>query len=204
MISSDPTNLEAVWKCEACGESISAEKIGLVTRAVKEAGENLDATPKIEDFEAYLKKYASVLHQNHCIMIDRKYTLAKMYGRMKGYEPDEMTDEQFQRKRQLCTEVLNVLDKIMPGRSRKRGMIKYELHLPLVMLSNRNLQRGPSCGVPPEKLKEDLQNGLLNLKEALDILSDEPEGSFEHKIVLGSKESVTQLEDWVKTVCSSI
>jgi hypothetical protein len=54
-------------------------------------------------------------------MIDKKYTLAKMYGRMKGYEPDEMSDEQFQRKRDLCQEVLKVLDKIMPGRSRKRG-----------------------------------------------------------------------------------
>ena len=40
-----------------------------------------------------------------------------------------MSDEQFKRKLQLCEEVLKVLDKIMPGQSRKRGMIKYELHL---------------------------------------------------------------------------
>ena len=57
-----------------------------------------------------------------------------------GYEPDKMSDEQFKRKLQLCEEVLKVLDKIMPGQSRKRGMIKYELHLPLVMLTNKQLQ----------------------------------------------------------------
>ena len=127
-----------------------------------------------------------------------------MYGRMPGYEAHELSDDLLRRKRELCEQVLAVLDQIMPGRSRKRGMMKYELHLPLVMLTNRNLQRGPSCGVKPEILKSDLKAGLKNLKEALDILGDEPEGSFESKIVEGSKESVTQLEQFVETVCSAL
>ena len=83
-------------------------------------------------------------------------------------------------------------------------MMKYELHLPLVMLTNRNLQRGPACGVGPDQLKTDLKAGLDNLVESLDILSDEPEGSFEAKIVEGSKPSIDQLKDWVTTVCASI
>ena len=115
-----------------------------------------------------------------------------------------MTDEQFKRKLQLCKEVLSGLDKIMPGQSRKRGMIKYELHLPLVMITNRLLQKGPACGVNPDELKSNLTQGLEHLRESLDILANEPEGSFESKIVEGSKESVTQLEQWVDTVCSSI
>jgi hypothetical protein len=57
-----------------------------------------------------------VVHDNHVILVDKKYTLAKMYGRMKGFEADEMSDDQFKRKRQLCEDVLKVLDKIMPGR----------------------------------------------------------------------------------------
>ena len=57
---------------------------GLVTKAVKEAANRLDVNPKIDDFEAFLKKYSSVVHQNHVILIDKKYTLAKMYGRMAG------------------------------------------------------------------------------------------------------------------------
>jgi len=44
-------------------------------------------TPTISDFENFLSKHSKVLHPNHVIMIDKKYTLAKMYGRMIGFEP---------------------------------------------------------------------------------------------------------------------
>jgi hypothetical protein len=45
-------------------------------------------------------------------------------------------------------------------------MIKYELHLPLVMLTNRQLQKVPDFGVTPDELKN-------NLKESLEILKNE-------------------------------
>ena len=48
------------------------------------------------------------------------------------------------------------------------------------------------------------QAGLFNLRMSLEILKDEPEESFEWKIVQGSKDSVKQLEEWVDTVCSNI
>ena len=48
------------------------------------------------------------------------------------------------------------------------------------------------------------QKGLFNLRMGLEILKDEPEDTFERKIVEGSKDSVEQLEGWVKTVCESI
>ena len=72
------------------------------------------------------------------------------------------------------------------------------------MLTNRHRQNGPDCGVSPDELKNNLKRGLDNLKESLEILKNEPQGSFESKIVEGSKDSVTQLEQWVGTVCSSI
>ena len=72
------------------------------------------------------------------------------------------------------------------------------------MLTNRQLQKRIDRGVSPDKLKNDLKRGLDNLKESLEILKNEPQGSFESKIVEGSKDSVTQLEQWVGTVCSSI
>ena len=82
--TSNAKNLEADWNCSACPETISPNKISLVTKAVKEAADRLDANPKVDEFEAFLKKYASVLHENHVIFVDKKYTLAKMYGRMEG------------------------------------------------------------------------------------------------------------------------
>ena len=55
------------------------------------------------------------------ILVHKRYCLAKMYGRVPGYEADRMSDVQLRRKKELCEEVLAVLDKIMPGRARKRG-----------------------------------------------------------------------------------
>ena len=152
-----------------------------------------------------MKSGLKTVHENHVLILDKKYHLAKMYGRMSGFQADSMTEEQFNRKLALCKDVLSVLDKIMPGRTRKRGMMLYEMHLPLVMLANRALQKGPnSPGVDPKRIKQDLKSGLFSLRMGLEILGDEPEGSFERKIVDGSKESVAQLEEWVKTVSSNI
>jgi hypothetical protein len=38
----------------------------------------------------------------------------------------------------------------------------------------------------------------------IEILKDEPEGTFENKICEGSKESIEQLEQWVKTVSDAL
>ena len=116
--------------------------------------------------ENFVSKYSGkVLHPNHVLVLDKVYNLAKMYGRMEGYEADDLTDEQLKSKRALCERVLKVLDKIMPGRMRKRAMMMYELHMPLVMLSNRCLQRGPSCGVSPDQIKADLKVMMQNKVE---------------------------------------
>ena len=50
--------------------------------------------------------------------------------------------------------------------------IKYELHLPLVMLTNKQLEKGPDCGVSPDELIHNLKRGLDNLKESLEICSN--------------------------------
>merc|ERR1711879_93681 len=116
------------------------------------------------------------------IIVDVKYTLAKMYGRVGGYEPDSLSDDQFRRKKQLCEDVLAVLNKIIPGRMRKRGMIMYELHLHLVMLANRQLQKGPNTpGINRGEIKDNLKKGLINLQLGFEILKDELEDTFERK-----------------------
>jgi len=83
-------------------------------------------------------------------------------------------------------------------------MMMYELHVPLVMMANRAIERGPGSGVTKHEIKNDLKAGLYNLRTSLDIFKDEPEGSFEQRIVVGSRESVGQLEEWVNTICKSL
>ena len=141
-----------------------------MTAAVKDELEKLEPSlesPELCDVpahEAFLKKFSQILHPQHVHIIMAKYgmdfkqnltpvyryPLAKMLGRMKGWEADKLSEDQLRRKQQLCEEVrhnailctvfpqvLAVLDVIMPGESRMRGVMLYELHLPHVLLANR-------------------------------------------------------------------
>ena len=67
------------------------------------------------------------------------------------------------------------------------------------MLINRGLQKGTNCGASLDEMKNNLKREWDNLKESLEILKNVHQGSFESKIVEGSKGSVTQLEQWVGT-----
>ena len=130
-------DLKSDWKCTSCNYSISSERVATVTLKIKEESNKVDdqcwsqynifgvkpeSDNSIKRHEDFIKKHENVtLHPNHVFLIDKKYTLAKMYGRMAGYTADILPDELLQRKRKLCEEILLVFNKIMPGRTRKRG-----------------------------------------------------------------------------------
>ena len=140
IISKDARNITSDWKCNSCSFTISSDRVATLSLKVKQESDlvndqcwshynNNGGIPQgdssIKRHEDFLKKHENVtLHPNHVFLIDKKYTLSKMYGRMAGYEADVLTDEQLKRKRRLCEEVLLVFKKIMPGRTRKVG--KYQ------------------------------------------------------------------------------
>ena len=208
VITTNVNDLRADWECNnvKCKRKFPPSKIVSVLAAIKEKAEQLeydkDKPEKcgVEAHEAFLKKYSPILHSKHVFLIKVKYNLAKMYGRMEGYEANSLTENQLLRKQELCEEVLSVYDIIIPGNNWMRGVMLYELHLPHVLLANRLLQRGPGGGGDPVKIKAGLRTGLNCLKQGMDILKLQPEESFEAKIVAGSKDSLVELENWVKTI----
>jgi len=210
VITMNPKDLKSDWTCKKCKKVFPNLKVSNVTAAIKEKSELLEYNKErlelcdIKAHEAFLKKFSTILYPKHVLLIKAKYTLSKMYGRMSGYEADKLSNEQLMRKQTLCEEVLTVLDKIMPGQSRMRGVMLYELHLPLVMLANRQLQLGPGSGADPKKIKAGLKKGLQSLKQGIAILKLQPAGSFEAKIVEGSQKSLVELENWVKTISEAL
>jgi len=210
VITTSTKDLKADWACTKCKKVFPHLKISNVTAAIKEESELLEYDKEhlelcdIPAHEAFLKKFSPILYPKHVLLIKAKYTLAKMYGRMSGYEADKLSNEQLLRKQALCEEVLSVLNKIMPGQSRMRGVMLYELHLPCVMLANRQLQLGPGSGADPKQIKAGLKKGLQSLKQGLNILKLQPPGSFESKIVAGSQKSLVELETWVKTISEAL
>jgi len=210
VVTLNAKDLQSDWACTKCKRVFPVLKVSNVTAAIKEESELLEHQKEypercdIPAHEAFIKKFSPILHSKHVLLIKAKYTLSKMYGRMSGYEADKLSEEQLLRKQALCEEVLSVLDKIMPGQSRMRGVMLYELHLPYVMLANRKLQMGPGSGADPKKIKAGLKKGLDCLTKGLAILKLQPPGSFEAKIVEGSQKSLVELQNWVKTISEAL
>lgn len=62
-------------------------------------------------YEEQLLKYSGILHPNHHINIDLKYTLVQLYGKMshqKSHQVDLL--QVFERKKELCLNILEVLN----------------------------------------------------------------------------------------------
>ncbi len=76
--------------------------------------------------------------------------------------------------------MLTTLDLLQPGRSSRRGLILYELHIAL-LVSGSELERSLAC-----------------LREALDILRDEPQAGFGGQLYLGGAASLPGVEGFVR------
>lgn len=71
--------------------------------------------------ETFLNKYRNVLHSTHYLCFGIKVSLSQVYGKINGYLIYELSNKLLERKRDLCTEILKVLDIIEPGYTRIRG-----------------------------------------------------------------------------------
>lgn len=83
MISTQPLNDDALWKCEKCDYVISGRQMIWNNEAMKIAIRDLEKYPW--EFERFLEIYEDVLHPTNCHSLDVKYALTQMYGKMEGY-----------------------------------------------------------------------------------------------------------------------
>jgi len=67
----------------------------------------------------------------------------------------------------------------------------YELHLPIIMLAQVNLNKGND----KTAVKKEFQKGLVTLKVALKVFDSEPEGSWEKTMVGRSQGAVQQITE---------
>ena len=60
----------------------------------------------------------------------------------------EMTEATWNRKKLLCEEILETLKILEPGLTVRKARLMYELHLPIIMLAQVNLnKRGDKVGL---------------------------------------------------------
>ncbi len=104
------------WNCESCNKSVGDEKVGKILAKARqeiELTENNAVGCKVSKLEKLLKKLGKTLHPNHYLCLEVVKSLIKSYG---GEE-----EVGLKRKRELCLELLKILDAIEPGLTRWRG-----------------------------------------------------------------------------------
>ncbi|XP_069163542.1 uncharacterized protein [Procambarus clarkii] len=129
IVPQDPISPSSTWKCLSCGFPTSDDYPDRITEVVAEEAEELEASsPTVAQCEAFLEKWNHLFHPDHAIFINVKYALLHLYGSEEGYELDDLTPIHLARKEELCRNVLKVADILVPGISRLRGSVLYELY----------------------------------------------------------------------------
>lgn len=144
----------------------------------------------VERIEKFMEKYSKTLHPNHYVFLSAKHSLCQLYGKVDGFLINELSDAGLARKKKYCEELLNVIDILEPGTSRLRGVILYELHAPIMMQINREMNRGK---LGASEYKQRLREVTKILKESYAILALEPTGSSENQMAVAAKEAIEAL-----------
>ena len=184
-----------VWQCDLCGAKFAASTVLNLVFKIYEQMEATVNNPAVglPGLEAFLAKYSRVLGPQHGCLLRVRYSLCGQYGRVPGYELPNLSSAQLARKQKLCTEMLAMLDRLQPGRTSRRALILYEQHVTLLMSGQAKLGGQAKAG------REELGRGLALLREALDILRDEPQDSFGGQLYLGGLASLPQVEQFVSS-----
>ncbi len=198
--SESESGTERNFKCTGCNGTskkfAQVRELFLKLRAETDDLLNDPERNNIASYEQFLQDNSSILHPNNLLMVRVRYRLCGMYGRQPGYQVSDLSPVLVERKLRLCEQVLHVLDRIDPGVSVKRGMVLYEMHLPVIMLGqlrlNVNVHSRATAG-------REMRRGLAALEKAVDLLQYEPEGnSFERQVFRGARESLQPLRQFVE------
>jgi len=185
---------EGAWYCTKCKDKLLTEQVDQLVFNLDEEQKDLLANPKlkkIKTIEKFIKKSVTKVDPRNLLVVRLKYNLIGLYGREPGYTSEEMTEATWNRKKLLCEEILETLKVLEPGLTVRKARLMYELHLPIIMLAQVNLnKRGDKAAV-----KKEFQKGLITLKVALKVFEGEPEGSWEKGMVSRSQEAVKQIQE---------
>ena len=142
------------------------------------------------------KKYAGKLHKNHGVLTELKQYLISGMGRLPGYEMDDLKESDHRQKVLLCQEALDVLDIVEPGMSLGRGLMMFELHSSLVMVSNMEFEKKQN----PGQLLCRLLEADKFLREAEKILKMEPRNSPYGHLAATVQSNMLELSTYIESL----
>ena len=136
MLSQDPLDPEAPFKCEKCGFTLEAKQVKDGVERLTTELKTIDRS-KCENLDEFLQKYATVLPETH--QLSREIQYSQMLLLKNIYD---LPTPVLLKKSLICKQLLDLADKIEPGMSKLRGQILFELQSASVVLAQRALEEG--------------------------------------------------------------
>ncbi|XP_043804022.1 SET domain-containing protein SmydA-8-like isoform X1 [Apis laboriosa] len=199
-----PYSKNTKWQCNKCKKIISGCLIKTSLSISKNLVDDVDEY-NIKVMENLKEKLSKSLHKNHFLMLSLKQKLLNVYRQ-------EVTGPNPKRKvmrsmTYLCREMYDLLEIVEPGISRLKGIMLYEIHLPLALLANREYN---AREISPAELVKRLEEAGGFLKKSLTMLLlepvDTPEGKLAKRALQELKslnENIADVKSLIKTETSS-
>ena len=130
----DPVTESSSWGCSKCGLEREASEVSELLAGITVDMERLDRN-NLKAVRQVVNKYSDKLHKNNGVMVELKQIVVSGLGRLPGFEMQDLTESDHKEKIIFCDEVLTVLNRVEPGLTLGRGLMLFEMHSSLVMVS---------------------------------------------------------------------
>ncbi|KAL6254342.1 hypothetical protein P5V15_014390 [Pogonomyrmex californicus] len=192
----DPYERKNRWQCQMCKRTYSGRLIratlNICRTLIDECGDD-----DIEKIDSLLRRLSRSLHTNHFLMLSLKQKLLTVCRKeITSLNPQK---EIIQKMLDTCMEIYNVLDITEPGISHLKGIMLYEMHLPLIILANQSYS---TCEISSAQLARQLEGARDLLKKALTMLLLEPATTPEGKLAKRGLEELRTLNQNISDVKS--
>ena len=188
MLCQQPLQHNSPWECLKCQLQMSAADVAEEQEQWEEKIENTPRT--LQDQENILADLLKIYHPNHNMCVDVYFNMVPLFG----HNSHETLLEEAERKLELVEKVLSVMDKVIPGLFRMRGMFLVERYTANLFLLRSKLE---SKQISKSTFVRKLAGFRSSLEEARMILSFEPEGSIESARLQSVKTFIKQLDNVV-------
>ncbi|KAG5331828.1 MSTAA protein, partial [Acromyrmex charruanus] len=184
------------WQCQMCKKTYGGRLIRAtlnICRTLIDECEDVD----IKKIDSLLKKLSRSLHTNHFLMLSLKQKLLTACRKeITSLNPQKKV---VQKMLDTCKEIYDVLDIVEPGISRLKGIMLYEMHLPIIILANRSYS---AREISSTQLTCQLEEARDLLKKALTMLLLEPLTTPEGKLAKRALEELRTLNQNISDVKS--
>ncbi|KAH8244081.1 hypothetical protein KR038_000446 [Drosophila bunnanda] len=200
IISLNPLQNAANWKCQLCNLKRSAKEVLTVDNQLQQELESLDKTTPVA-LEDFIYRHRADLHETNTHILQAKYALTQLYGSAPGYAMDgkilnifiyiyniysnnnalDLSEESLTRKVELCEELLKLADIFDGGWSIFRGNLLIDMEEALVAQALRSEE--------PLECERKLREAAELLREIRNIMKHEPEMQqllVERQVILNS------------------